>query len=65
MIFMFILMVSLVAVVGVAMFVSRTASHGEARFDSETGKTIKSDTAERDKAERDKDAVPATRNRKD
>ncbi|MEO9463658.1 MAG: hypothetical protein ABJ242_13090 [Marinomonas sp.] len=39
MLFMFILLFSLVAVVGVAMFVSRTASHGEARFDSDTGKT--------------------------
>ncbi len=41
MVFMFILLFSLVAVVGVAMFVSRTAAHGEAQFDSETGKTIK------------------------
>lgn len=29
-----ILLVSMVGVVGVAMFVSRTAEHGEARFDS-------------------------------
>ena len=38
MLFMFILLFSLVAVVGVAMFVSRTADHGEAQFDSDTGK---------------------------
>lgn len=38
MLFMFILLFSLVAVVGIAMFVSRTADHGEAQFDSDTGK---------------------------
>ncbi len=32
MIFLAILLISLVAVVGVAMFVSRTAEHGEAQF---------------------------------
>ncbi|MEP2736993.1 MAG: hypothetical protein ABJP34_11945 [Erythrobacter sp.] len=60
MIFMFILLVSLVAVVGVAMFVSRTASHGEARFDSDTGKTLDGDAADHRE-----DAVPAKRINKD
>jgi hypothetical protein len=56
MLFMLILLFSLVAVVGVAMFVARTAAHGEARFDSDTGKTL---TKPEDK--RREDAVPAKR----
>ena len=35
MIFMTILLVSLVAVLGVALYVSRTVDHGEARFNAQ------------------------------
>ena len=38
MIFLGILLISLVGVVGVALYVSRTIEHGEAQFDGRTGK---------------------------
>lgn len=43
MIFMAILLISLVAVVGVAMFVAREVDYGEARFDSDSGKVKSSE----------------------
>jgi len=55
MLFVLIFLIAFVLLGGVVMFLSKTIDHGEARFDSETGKPI------RDPDGPDPDARPATR----
>ncbi|MEM6827523.1 MAG: hypothetical protein AAF553_06235 [Pseudomonadota bacterium] len=46
-----IFMVCFVLLGGVVMYLSKTIDHGEARFDSETGKQLSSPSSEKNTAE--------------
>ena len=54
-----IFMVCFVLLLGVVMYLSKTIDHGEARFDSETGKALPGETE--DAAKREGPAKPAQR----